>query len=142
MSADRGAIGSMLACKERNVKMAGGIRGVGNRGKLGALSVSCFLVALAAFAAPSALAGVPELTIRSGLPDTVEPGEAFAGFITVENTGTAPFSGTVTVTDVLPAGLPLSGVEPFLNPAGICEWSGQTAVCGFEESRLLPGGQF
>ena len=48
-------------------------------------------------AAPAAQAGVPEWSIYAGTPDTVEAGEPIRYLIAVANTGTGPFTGTITV---------------------------------------------
>ncbi len=77
-----------------------------------------------------------EWTIYSGAPDSVLPGDTIRYSIAVANTGTAPFTGTITLTDVLPA-----GVTPLEVPER-CEISGQEMTCGIEETEMQPQGEW
>ena len=57
---------------------------------------------------PTTIAGRPQLTITKSHPDPVVQGERGLPFsLLVSNNGTGPTTGTVTVTDTLPAGLAL-----------------------------------
>ncbi len=57
---------------------------------------------------PTTILGRPQLTIIKSHPDPVIQGERGLPFtLLVSNNGTGPTSGTVTVTDTLPAGLAL-----------------------------------
>ena len=109
---------------------------LGRRLCVGASLLGLLLVTMTAVAAPAAQAGVPEWTIYSGAPDTIGAGEQMRFSLALANTGTAPFSGTVTLTDVLPV-----GVTPTGAPEG-CEISGQEIICGIEEAEMLPQAQW
>jgi uncharacterized repeat protein (TIGR01451 family) len=66
----------------------------------------------------SAVAGVPSLSIAETRSGPFAQGQGNAVYtITVTNSGTGPTSGTVTVTDTLPAGLTLVSIS------GGSEWS-------------------
>ena len=97
------------------------------------------LMAMAMAFAPSALAGVPEFKILSGAPDTIEPGHGFRYALNAVNKGTAPFTGTVTLTDLYPAGMVPTEAQP--NSGAICEITGQQLSCGFEVENLQPNGE-
>jgi uncharacterized repeat protein (TIGR01451 family) len=113
------------------------------RSRLALMCLAVIAVAMTWIATPAALAGTPEFTLHSGAPDTVEPGEMVRMFATAVNSGTAPFTGTVSVSDTLPGGFELLSVESNTNypwPA-TCKASGQRASCTFEVTELLPIGQ-
>lgn len=101
------------------------------------MAATCFglLLLMAMAFAPAAFAGAPDFRVLAGIPNTVEPGHGFRFALNVVNTGTAPFTGTVTVTDVFPAGMvPTEG-------EGNCEITGQQLSCGEEFENLQPTGQ-
>lgn len=113
---------------------------LGRRIQKAALSLGLTIAALLALAAPSAMAGVPELALRSGLPDTMEPGQVVLSTVTAIQDGNAPFTGTATVSATFPAGIAPVYVEGFSEGTS-CELNGQQAVCGFEVHELQPFGQ-
>jgi uncharacterized repeat protein (TIGR01451 family) len=130
-----------MSCKEQIAmrqneerKLAGGLA---RRLRAGAGLLGLLLVTMTAFAAPAAQAGVPEWSIYAGAPDTVEAGEPIRYSIAVANTGTAPFTGTITVTDILPPGITPIGAQE--SP---CETTGQEVVCGLEQNEMLPYAQW
>jgi uncharacterized repeat protein (TIGR01451 family) len=138
--AERATVKTSTGCKEQIVmrqskrrKSAGALT---RRGKTVAALLGLLVIAMTAFGAPAAQAGVPEWTIYSGAPDSVLPGDTIRYSIAVANTGTAPFTGTITLTDVLPA-----GVTPVEVPEG-CEISGQEMTCGIEETEMQPQGEW
>src|SRR5436305_14523514 len=123
--------------RKMNQRVSAGVSG--RRLQLTAICLSLVLAALGAAAAPAALAGAPEFTLHSGFADTFEAGKRFRISLAVENTGTAPFTGTLTVSDVFPAGLVPTYVEPEGAPAQ-CEINGQEVACGFAEEGMNPAG--
>jgi uncharacterized repeat protein (TIGR01451 family) len=114
------------------------------RSKLALVCLAIMAVAMSWIAAPAALAGTPEFTVHSGVPDTVEPGETVRFSVTVVNSGTAPFTGTASLTNILPAGFELNSVEAFNSPwPANCETEPieRRASCDFEATEMLPFGQ-
>ena len=104
--------------------------------------------AMAVFVAVTgtASAAAPEITVRSLFPDTsvggtrvVEGGEA-KGYIArtnlyIENSGTAPMSGTLTVSQTVSPGLTLT-----VGPEGVpCELTGQVFTCHPNVEGMGPG---
>lgn len=77
-------------------------------------------------------APVPDLTLAKAAPATATTGAGGTYLLTVTNSGTASTTGTITVTDSLPA-----GVTPGAMPAG-CTISAQTVSC--TSSTPLPQG--
>ncbi len=70
---------------------------------------------------------VPVLSIGMTPPATLSPGGTGSYTLTVDNTaGTAPSSGTVTVTTTLPTGLTPTAAS---GPGWTCTISGQTVTC-------------
>ncbi len=68
-----------------------------------------------------------ELELEKALNGNLEAGENAVYTITVTNTGPSASNGTITVTDVLPAGLTFVSANA---PAGVsCSASGQTVTC-------------
>lgn len=57
-------------------------------------------------------AGTPDLAITLGAPAAATVGNPFDYVIYLSNVGTAPTSGTITVSDTIPAGATISSVTP------------------------------
>ncbi|HKR02976.1 MAG TPA: isopeptide-forming domain-containing fimbrial protein [Pyrinomonadaceae bacterium] len=77
---------------------------------------------------PTTINGVPDLTITKSHSGNFTQGQTNASYtITVTNGGTGPTSGTVTVTDTLPAGLTFASNGG--TGWGTCSASGQTVTC-------------
>ncbi len=100
-----------------------------------------------------AAAAAPEIKLWSVYPDTsiggvraIEGGQPkgriIRGTLIIENTGTAPMSGTVTLTQTAPVGLSfLSGGFELAGPGGgTCEALGQTVTCQGDVENLAPAG--
>jgi uncharacterized repeat protein (TIGR01451 family) len=104
---------------------------------IGTATLGLLLAAMIAIAAPPALAGTPEWSVYAGTPDTVEPGEEIRYSLAVANTGTAPFTGTFTVTHILPA-----GIVPTEAQEGACTISGQEVTCDIAVTDFLPAAQW
>ncbi len=76
---------------------------------------------------PTTIAGRPQLTIIKSHPDPVVQGERGLPFsLLVSNNGTGPTTGTVTVTDLLPAGL---AVADAAGSGWNCGIAAATATC-------------
>src|SRR4051794_6262411 len=75
------------------------VRRLRRRIGFGTMAATISLTAMAALFAPSAMAGVPEFSLRPGIPNTMEAGQSVRTTVTAVNIGTAPFTGTVTVSD-------------------------------------------
>jgi uncharacterized repeat protein (TIGR01451 family) len=76
---------------------------------------------------PTTIAGRPQLTIIKSHPDPVIQGERGLPFsLLVSNNGSGPTTGTVTVTDMLPAGLALVDAS---GSGWNCVIAGATATC-------------
>lgn len=126
----------MRESKDRNLASA-----VGRRLRVGLLCLGLVIAAMASIGASAALAGAPEITLRSGAFDSVEPGNRFRFNVTAENTGTAPFTGTMTITDILPAGIVPEETQPSAESPSTCEVIGQKATCDFTVTEMNPNGQ-
>lgn len=145
MSAARQKTNGFSTCSKEKIGMrktdkrnlAGAL---GRRIRIGALCLGLLIAVLSSIGVSSAAAGVPELTLHDGSPDTLEAGKHFRYTLTVENTGTAPFTGEITITDTLPTGITLSSAELF-SGTGSCEITGQEASCTFQETEMQPVGQ-
>src|SRR3954447_1284225 len=108
-----------------------------------ALLVTAVLVPLSMCA--SAQAAAPAFGLKTDIPDTALPGQGFKAFMDVENSGTAPMSGPVTLSLELSDGLrvlngfekietsPTTGefrIGEIEQPAnGSCELVDQTVTC-------------
>ena len=75
--------------------------------------------------------GVPDLTIGKSHAGNFTTGATAAYTLTVNNIGTIASNGTVTVTDMLPAGLIPAGAS---GNGWTCTISGQTATCSTTNS--------
>jgi hypothetical protein len=70
---------------------------------------------------------VPDLAMSKSGPGTATVGTPFNYVLTLANVGTGPTSGTITVSDVIPAGLAINNVT---NGAGFsCGTVSQTVTC-------------
>jgi uncharacterized repeat protein (TIGR01451 family) len=81
-------------------------------------------------------APMPNLTLLKTGPSTATVGTNFAYTLTVNNTGTAPTNGVVSVTDAIPAGL------SFISGAGsgwTCSAIGQNMTCTTSNPILVNG---
>jgi hypothetical protein len=139
-STNRYSVGSKEKIVRGKMNQRGSAGAFGRRIRLTAICLGVILAAVGAVAAPAALAGAPEFTVHSGVANTFLPGKRFRITQTVENTGTAPFTGTLTVRDTFPIGIVPSEVEPEGAPA-TCEITGQEVACGFEMESENPAGQ-
>jgi uncharacterized repeat protein (TIGR01451 family) len=87
---------------------------------------------------PTTIDGVPDLTITKSHTGNFTQGQTAAVYtITVTNSGTGPTSGTVTVTDTLPAGLTYRSAPAAWN----CSASGQIVTCSRSDA-LAAGNSY
>ncbi len=107
------------------------------------LGIVCLVLAAAALMLPAAAAAAgPELTLGiTHEPETFHRGEAFDLYaLTVTNTGDAPTTGPITITDALPAGLTGGFLPTSLlianHPSG-----GSQFTCTGDGSPVLPGAK-
>ncbi|TAL18553.1 MAG: DUF11 domain-containing protein, partial [Frankiales bacterium] len=73
--------------------------------------------------ATTAVAGIPDLTLGKTAPANALVGDTGDYVLTATNAGNGPTSGTITVTDTLPAGVSAGAM-----PAG-CSLAGATVTC-------------
>lgn len=97
-----------------------------------ALMVAVLLGALPSLASAAA----PAFEVTSIAPNSVTAGEPFSMSVSVENTGNAPFSGDLTITDVFP-----SGVVPLTSEGASCTTVDREVTCTSPVEGKLPGGQ-
>jgi len=102
------------------------------------------LVISAAFVAATAATAVaaPALTLRTLVPDYVTPGRFMYTVVSVQNTGTDPLSGNLTVSYELPPGIPPA--DPAVDPGNLsfqCQTVGQAYECTADVTGIEPGRQ-
>jgi CSLREA domain-containing protein/uncharacterized repeat protein (TIGR01451 family) len=85
---------------------------------------------------PITVTPMPNLTVDKVAIGTFRQGQLASYAITVTNSGFADTSGTITVTDTLPAGLSYSG---FTGAGWTCTLPGGTVTCS-TDAVLTPGG--
>ena len=81
-------------------------------------------------------APVPDLAMSKSGPGTATVGIAFNYVLTLANVGTGPTTGTVTVSDVVPAGLTINSATN--GPVFSCGIAGQTVTCS--TGTTIPNG--
>ena len=83
-------------------------------------------------------AGAPDLAIVKVASKTgVTAGDLLTYTLTVSNVGTGATTGAVTVTDTVPSGLSLGGVNGGAD--WTCGTSGQTVTCTYNNGAIAPG---
>jgi hypothetical protein len=94
------------------------------------------------FSASVASADAPRLLPLLQVPDTAQPDTDMLVKVAVENSGDAPMSGTLTITNSFPAGISyMKSAIQEAPPGAECEGSGQTVTCDVPAATLYPGMQ-
>jgi hypothetical protein len=127
-------IGQAIDCKYMSEKE--------HRVSLRLVLVVATVLLLGAWAAQAAEAAAPAFNLRNDFPDTApggpdesvffpeQEGERVKVTIGVENSGTAPMSGPVTITLTVPPEISIAeAFNPGTGPGGPCEIAGQVLTC-------------
>jgi hypothetical protein len=102
------------------------------------LALAGAMLAVAAAAATAA----PVLRVTTLAPDFVTVGNVIVMFVTVQNTGTDPLDGDLSLRYTLPAGTVPSDPFPFSSaPGPVCQTVGQEVDCDVDVTGVAPGTQ-
>jgi hypothetical protein len=103
---------------------------------------SLALAAAMLVAAASAAAATPTLRVTTSIPDHVTAGRLMYMWVSIQDMGTDPFSGNLTVRYTLPPGI--APADPLdnsgrMNPT--CQTVGQVVECTGDVTGIQPGAQ-
>jgi hypothetical protein len=106
------------------------------------MSLSLAIAAALILATASMASAAPSLKVSTLAPDHVTPGKMMYMIVSVQNTGTAPLQGNVTVRYVLPPGIPATDAVSDGNVSLQCQTASQVTQCTGDATAFQPGSQF